>query len=175
VLFYRERELKPGLYTLEAIVHDVTSEKASARLVTIEEPQIDTAGLRVSDLVLVARAERVAKADQRSTSPFQAGDMLLYPNLGEPLRKSTTPELGFFFTAFPAKGMKLQATLQVVQNGAPLATLPLTLDEPDSSGRIQQVSRLPIGSLVAGTYDLRVVLSDGRQQVARSTMFRIVE
>ena len=175
VLFYRERELKPGLYTMEAIVHDVTSDKASARLVTIEEPPIDPAALRVSDLVLVSRAERVAKADQRPANPFQAGDMLLYPNLGEPLKKSTTPELGFFFTAYPPKGTKLQASLQVLQNGAQLAGLPLTLDEPDSSGRIQQVSRLPIGSLAAGTYDLRVVLSDGRQQIARSTNFRIVD
>jgi hypothetical protein len=175
VLFYRERKLTPGLYTMEAIVHDVISDKASARLVTIEEPHIDPAALRASDLVLVARAERVAKGDQRPGNPFQAGDMLLYPNLGEPLKKSTTPELGFFFTAYPASSTKLKATLEVLQNGAQLAALPLTLDEPDSSGRIQQVSRLPIGSLAAGTYDLRVVLSDGRQQIARSTTFRIVE
>jgi VWFA-related protein len=175
VLFYRERELKPGVYTMEAIVHDATSDKASARLVTIEESQVDPAALRASDLVLVSGAERVAKADQRAANPFQAGDMLLYPNLGEPLKKSTTPELGFFFTAYPPKGTKLQATLQVLQNGAQLATLPLTLDQPDASGRIQQVSRLPIGSLAAGTYDLRVVLSDGRRQIARSTTFRIVD
>jgi len=175
VLFYRERELKPGVYTMEAIVHDATSDKASARLVTIEESQIDPAALRASDLVLISRAERVAKADQRPSNPFQAGEMLLYPNLGEPLKKSTAPELGFFFTVYPPKGTKLQATLQVLQNGAQLATLPLTLDQPDASGRVQQVSRLPIGSLSAGTYDLRVVLSDGRQQVARSTTFRIVD
>jgi len=175
VLFYRERELTPGLYTMESIVHDVTSDKASARLVTIEEPPLDPGALRASDLVLISRAERVAKADQRAENPFQAGDMLLYPNLGEALKKSTTPELGFFFTAYPAKGTKLQATLQVLQNGAQLAALPLTLDQPDASGRVEQVSRLPIGSLAAGTYDLRVVLSDGRQQLARSTTFRIVE
>jgi VWFA-related protein len=175
VLFYRERELKPGVYTMEAIVHDATSDRASARLVTIEEPQVDPAALRASDLVLIARAERVPKADQRPGNPFQAGDMLLYPNLGEPLMKSTTPELGFFFTAYPAKGTKLQAALQVLQNGAQLAALSLALDQPDASGRIQQVSRLPIGSLAAGTYDLRVVISDGRQQIARSTTFRIVD
>ncbi len=94
VLFYRERELNPGVYTMEAIVHDVISDKASARLVTIEAPQNDSAALRASDLVLVARAERVAKSDARPASPLQAGDMLLYPNLGDPLKKSATPELG---------------------------------------------------------------------------------
>jgi VWFA-related protein len=175
VLFYRERELKPGVYTMEAIVHDATSDKASARFVTIEESQLDPAALRASDLVLISRAERIAKADQRPANPFQVGEMLLYPNLGEPLKKGTTPELGFFFIVYPPKGAKLQATLQVLQNGGQLATLPLTLDPPDTSGRIQQVSRLPIGSLAAGTYDLRVVLSDGKQQIARSTTVRIVD
>jgi VWFA-related protein len=175
VLFYRERELKPGLYTMEAIVHDALSDRASVRLATIEEPQVDPGALRASDLVLVASAERVAKPDQRFANPFLVGDMLLYPNLGDPLRKSATPELGFFFTAYPGKGSKPQATLELLQNGARLATLPLTLAEPDSSGRIQHVSRLPIGALAAGTYDLRVVLTDGRQQVSRSAMFRIVD
>lgn len=175
VLFYRERELKPGVYTMEAIVHDAISDKASVRLVTIDEAQADPTALRASDLVLISRAERIAKADQRPGNPFQVGEMLLYPNLGEPLKKSATPELGFFFTAYPAKGTKLQATLQVLQNGAPLAALSLALDQPDTSGRIQQVGRLPIGSLSAGTYDLRVVVSDGRQQIARSTTFRITD
>ena len=59
-----------------------------------------------------------------------------------------------------------------------LATLPLTLDQPDASGRVQQVSRLPIGSLAAGTYDLRVVLSDAigdlpeRQQFVLACRYR---
>jgi len=175
VLFYRERELKPGLYTMEAIVHDALSDRASVRIATVEEPQVDPATLRVSDLVLIASAERIAKADQRAGSPFLVGDMLLYPNLGDPLRKSATPELGFFFTAYPGKGSKPQATLELLQNGTGLASLPLTLGEPDSFGRIQQVSRLPIGTLAPGAYELRIVLSDGRQQISRSAMFRIVD
>jgi VWFA-related protein len=175
VLFYRERELKPGLYTMESIVHDAISDRASVRLTTIEEPRVDTAALRASDLVLVARAERMAKENQPSGNPFLVGDMLLYPNLGEPLRKSSTSEVGFFFTAYTASGSKPQATVELLQNGAKLAALPLTLGERDSSGRIQQVSRLPIGSLAAGTYDLRLVLNDGRQQIVRSTMLRIVD
>jgi VWFA-related protein len=175
ILFYRERELKPGLYTMEAIVHDVLNDKASVRIATIEEPPIEPAALRVSDLVLVGSAERVARPDKGRPSPFMVGDRLLYPNLGEPLKKSATQELGFFFTVYPQKGSKPQAALEVIQNGVRLASLPLPLDEPDSSGRIQQVSRLPIGSLPAGAYDLRIVLADGRQQIARSTTFRIVD
>jgi hypothetical protein len=175
VLFYRARELKAGLYTMEAIVHDALSDRASVRLVTVEEPRVDQNALRVSDLVLVASAERVATADRPAGNPFLVGDLLLYPNLGEPVRKSATPELGFFFTVYPEKGATPRATLELMQNGVRLAALPLALGEPDSSGRIQHVSRLPIGTLAAGTYDLRLLLVDGRQQISRSTMVRIVD
>ncbi len=175
VLFYRERELKPGLYTMEAIVHDAINDRASARLATVEEPQVDAAALRASDLILVGSAERVPKPEPGRASPFLVGDMLLYPNLGDPLKKSATQELGFFITAYPRKGSKLQAALELFQNGARLAALPLALGEPDSAGRIQQVGRLPIGSLAAGTYELRVVLADDRQQISRSTTFRLVD
>jgi hypothetical protein len=123
----------------------------------------------------VASAERVAEAERPSGNPFLVGDMLLYPNLGEPLRKSAAPEIGFFFTVYPAKGPKPQAALEVMQNGAVLARLPLPLAEPDTAGRIQQVSRLPVAALSAGTYDLRLVVTQGRQQLSRSTMLRIVD
>ena len=62
-----------------------------------------------------------------------------------------------------------------MHDGAKLAALPLTLADPDSSGRIQQVDRVPISSLAAGTYDLRVVLTQGGQQISRSAIVRIVD
>ncbi|HEX6463888.1 MAG TPA: hypothetical protein VFZ98_05525, partial [Vicinamibacterales bacterium] len=92
-----------------------------------------------------------------------------------PLRKAETKELGFFFTLYAGKEPKPQATLELMHNGAALATLPLTLADPDSSGRIQQVDRLPISTLVPGTYDLHVLISAGRQQIQRSAIFRIVD
>jgi VWFA-related protein len=175
VLFYRERRLQPGLYTMEAVVHDALTDRASVRLATVEAPRQDETGLRASDLIVVASAERVAKGPQQAGNPFFVGDMLLYPNLGEPLRKSATPDLGFFFTAYPGQGETPQATVELLQNGTRLAALPLTLGEPDASGRIQHVSRVPIAALAPGTYDLRVVLTDGRRQISRSALFRIVE
>lgn len=175
VLFYRERQLKPGLYTMEAVVHDVIADRASVRLATVEEPSVDPSVLRMSDLIIVASAQRVAKGSQPAGHPFLSGDMLLYPNLGEPVRKGTTQELGFFFTAYPGQGAKPQAALELLQNGARLATLPLTLADADSAGRIQEVGRLPLSSLAAGSYELRIVLTDGRRQISRSAAFKLVE
>jgi VWFA-related protein len=175
VLFYREPELEPGVYTMEAVVHDAFADKASVRFVTVEQARVEDDALRASTLVLVGSAERLAEADRPVENPFLVGDTLLYPNLGEPLRKSTTQELGFFFTLYPAKQSKPEAVIELVQNGSALARLPLQLGQPDGSGRIQQVSRLPIGALAAGTYDLRVIVSQGQHRVARSAVFRIVD
>ena len=175
VLFYREPELQPGIYSMEAIVHDALGERASVRFATVEQSKADDNTLRASNLVLVGSAERVAGTNQPLNNPFLVGDMLLYPNMGEPVRKSATPELGFFFAVYPGKGAKPQATLEVLQNGAALAKLPLPLGDADAAGRIQQVSRLPTAALAAGTYDLHLVITQEQQQLSRSTIVRIVE
>ena len=95
--------------------------------------------------------------------------------VGEPVRKSASPEIGFFLTVYPAKGAKAEARLELVHNGRALAALPLPLDQPDSAGRIQQVSRLPTASLTPATYELRVIITQGSQQIVRSTVIRLVE
>ena len=175
VLFYREREFEPGVYRMEAVVHDALGDRASVRFATVDQRAANDAGLRVSTLVLVGSGERVAEAERPAGNPFLVGDMLLYPNLGEPVRKGATPEIGFFVTIYPAKGSKPQAALELLRNGKALASLPLTLAEPDSTGRIQQVSRLPTAAVPAGTYDLRVVVTQGARQIVRSTVLRLVE
>ncbi len=46
VIFYREPELPPGVYTMESVVHDAPSGKSSVRFSTLEVPRSETAGLR---------------------------------------------------------------------------------------------------------------------------------
>jgi hypothetical protein len=41
--------------------------------------------------------------------------------------------------------------------------------------RVQHVGRLPIAALPAGTYELRIRVSDGRQELSRTAFFTIVE
>ena len=80
--------------------------------------------------------------------------MLLYPNLGEAIQKSTTAELPFYFTLY-GNVHDAKATVQLLRNGLAIAETPLQL--PASTGsRVQQVGRMPIGALPAGTYELRI-------------------
>lgn len=67
-----------------------------------------------------------------------------------------------------------QATLALLRGGAEVATLPLPLDKPDATGRIQQVGRLPLAPIPPGSYELRVTLEGGGEKVSRSVPFSIV-
>jgi hypothetical protein len=174
VLFYREPVLAPGVYTMESIVYDNPSKKASVRYSTVEVPRIDPKTLRISSLVLVDRGETVPP-DQRKDGPLFVKDVLIYPNLTGEVSKSAK-ELGFFFTVYPgATTSDSQAVLEVIQNGKPLAQLPLPLDAADRSGRIQQVGRLPLDAFAPGTYELRAIVKQGADQVYSSVMVRVTE
>ena len=173
VIFYREPELQPGVYTMETVVYDMPSGKSSVRLSTVEVPAENPRGLRVSSLVLVKRGEKVDAKDRRAENPLLVNDVVLYPNLGEPVSK-TSKELGFYFVVYPSQGgPAAESALQLLSNGTPVAQVPLTLAAPDSSGRIKQLGRLPLDQITAGSYELRVIVKQGATAISRSTLVSI--
>jgi len=174
ILFYREAELPPGVYRMESIVYDVTAERASGRASTIEVPVPDASRLRVSSVVIVDRTERADSA-RAPGSPFQYDDVLLYPNVGDPLSKRDAKELSFYFTAYPAEGREsCQASVALLRSGRPLAEAPpIALVGKSGERRLQHVGRIPIDTLPPGTYELRVTLADGRDSATRSAFFTL--
>jgi VWFA-related protein len=175
VIFYREPELQPGVYSMETVVYDAPSGKSSVRFSTVEVPKPEEGKLRMSSLVLVKRGETLPEKDRRAGNPLLVKDVVLYPNLGEPVSKSSK-EVGFYFAAYPAQsGPAPASVIQLLQDGKSVAQLPMPLPAADSSGRIQQVGRLPLEQLAPGTYELRAVVTQGTEQVFGSTMLRIVD
>ena len=175
VIFYREPELPPGVYTMETVVYDAPSGKSSVRLATVEVPKTDAGRLRMSSLVLINRGEKVPEKDRRADNPLLVKDVILYPNLGEAVSK-TSNEVGFYFAVYPAQGAPApESAIELLQDGKRVAQLPMPLAPPDASGRSQQVGRLPLGQLAPGTYELRAVVKQGNTQMSRSIMLRIAE
>jgi VWFA-related protein len=174
VLFYRETELPPGRYDIEAVAYDQPSDKASVTRSSIEIHEADEGKLRLSTVSIVERVEQL-QANQKSDSPFQVGEVMLYPNFGEPFKKSATKQVGFYFVVYPAKGAKAipQLTLQVIQGSKMPADLQLKLSPPDAQGRIPYASALPIESLNPGSYELRITVKDGQTSATRSQTFTI--
>jgi VWFA-related protein len=173
ILFYREPDLPAGVYTMETIVFDATARQGSARVATLTVPRVEPA-IGMSSLVLVSRVEDVKDAppaDAKVIPPLYVGHRLLYPNLGEPIRRSATGELPFYFTLY-GNVQPVQAYAQLLQNGQALAESPVQLP-PASGSRVQHVGRLPIGMLPAGTYELRIRVTDAHGEISRTAYFTL--
>ena len=175
VIFYREPVLPPGLYIMETVVRDAPSGKASVRFATVEVPQQSADELRASSLVLVKRAEKLPDGERRADNPLLFRDALLRPNLGEPVSRAEK-ELGFYFAVYPGSGRtRPESTIELLQNAKLISRMPLPLAGADAAGRIQQVGRLPLDQLTAGTYELRAVVTQGSRQVVRSAILRLAD
>jgi hypothetical protein len=172
ILFYREAELPPGVYTIESIAYDAIARQGSVRIATLTVPA-ERAWLPMSSLVLVSRAEEVSDAPPAApgAAPFYVGRTLLYPNAGEPIQKSATGGLAFYFALY-ARAAGLRASAELMQNGRVLAEAPVTLP-PAGDARVQHVGRLPIAALPAGTYELRIRVTDGTRTESRSAYFTL--
>jgi len=175
VVFYRESELPAGVYSMETVVHDVPSGKSSVRFSTIEVPRHDENSLRMSSLVIVRRGETVAENERRADNPLLVNGVALSPNLGDGISKASK-EVPFYFAVYPGNASRgPDVVIELLQNGKPVVQLPMPVPPADANGRIQQLGRLPIDQLAPGTYELRAIVRQGDQQIARSTMLRIVE
>ena len=177
ILFYREAELTPGRYVLEAVGYDAVSEKASVGTSRLEVLPSEPGRPRLSSVMVVGRAERVPAAEQQATNPLYYGETILYPSMGDPIHKSTSQALGFFFTVYgvdpavsPAK-----AVLEVFRGDAPAGRVGTDLPAPDDRGRIQYAGALPLEGFAPGAYRLRVTASTSSGSVARETPFTVAE
>ena len=174
VLFFRQPTLPPGSYTLEYVVHDALGQRAGTGTmpVIVQDPRAGQP--QVSSLLIVQRAERVPANQRDAGNPLYYGDVLLYPNLGEPISKRRTSTLSFAFNVIPAK-VPAHASLTLSQNDRALGQTALSLGAPDSQGRIWHVSQLPVGNLEPGEYELAVTVTAGDGTQTRRTRFQIIE
>jgi VWFA-related protein len=175
VLFYAEADLPPDRYTLETIAYDAPSGRASVRTGILEVSASGESKLRLSDVVLLKRAEPVSGGDENKTNPFRVGNMLVSPNLGEPISRSLK-QVPFFFTVYaPSSAAKPTLTIELSQGGRALAQMPGQLPESDPSGRSQFVAGLPIEKLPAGAYELKITVSGEGTTLVRARSFTLVD
>jgi hypothetical protein len=166
ILFYREPDLRPGIYTVESIVFDAAARRGSARVATLTVPP-STAALNMSSLVLVSRSEELTSGDGQP-SPLRVGRTLLYPNLGEPIVNAPDRELPFYFAVYGSIGPAVKVSVQLLRDGQVLADAPLQLAASDGSP-VQHVGRFPVGKLPPGTYQLRIKVGE----LSRSAYFTL--
>ena len=65
------------------------------------------------------------------------------------------------------------AHISLLRNGKSIADATRELPANGPEQRLQHVGNLPIGDLPAGLYELRVTVSDTRDQQTRSAFFKV--
>ena len=174
VLFYREANLPPGKYSVEAVTYDTATQKTNLKSGTVDVPAADKS-LRMSSIAVLRRVERLTDPNQQANNPFHYKQVLIYPNLGRPLSKTAGKQVAFFCTIYPAKDQPAAPTLSVKvrQGGNLLFDKPATLGPPDSTGRIQYAGALPLEAFPVGTYDLEITATDEHGSVSRTAQFTV--
>jgi VWFA-related protein len=176
ILFYREADLAPGRYTLEAVGYDAQSQKASVAKAPLEVRGADPARTRLSSVMLVGRAEKVPAGESAAGNPLFFGDTILYPNMGEPVSRAASSALGFYFTVYgvPAGG-RPKAVLEVFRDGQSAGQVGTDLPAADATGRVQYAGSLPMQAFPPGAYRLKVTASSGAGQDSREIAFTVGE
>jgi len=121
----------------------------------------------------VRRVETIAPADRDDQNPLYVGDLLLYPDVGVPVRRAADKELAFFFTAYGRPGTGTTGRLELLLQGRIVSSTPIAIDAFDRAGRVPQLQRIPIDGLPEGVYELRVSVSDRRGSDSKTAPFRI--
>ena len=175
LLFYRETQLPPGRYTFELVAYDATTNQASVRTGPLEIPGVDESKPRLSSVAVIKRGERLTAEEQKREQPFHFGELLIYPNLGEPVLKSASNQLAFFLTAWPARGSTapLQLSVEVMRDKRRLGHTQGQLPAADQQGQIKYASSFPLEKFEPGVYQLKVTVFDGKSSASRSTTFTV--
>ena len=175
LLFYRETQLPAGSYSVEVIAFDQSTKKTSVSISALALPTVDETKPRLSSVAILKRAERLTPEEQKKDHPFHFGELLVYPNLGEPISKSQAKQLAFFVTASPPKGStaNMELNFTVLQNNRAIGKSSTPLPTPDEQGQIKYASSFSLADFQPGVYELRVTVSDGKNSAISSTQFTL--
>lgn len=172
LLFYRETQLPAGSYTVELIAHDELAGKTSIQTSALNVAALDETKPRLSSVAVLKRAERLTSEEQKRDQPFHFGELLVYPDLGKAISKKAG-QLAFFLTVWPPKGSTANLTFVILQNGRGIGKSSAQLPAPDDQGRIKYASSFSLSDFQPGTYELQVIVSDGKNSATRSTNFTL--
>ena len=176
VLYYRETDLEPGHYTIQTVAYDALNNKAG-----VKEGNLNLAGpsdgsdenLRLSSVVMVSRAEKLAAGENNSPNPLQVGGVQVYPLMAE-IHKQGKKQLTFYFSIYQGKAAEKNVpkiTIELLRDGQSLGQIPGDAPAADANGRRQFIGALPLEPIPLGSYEMKITVSDGKSSVSTSGHF----
>ncbi len=159
--------LAPGRYTIETAVVDQEGNRASTKVLEIDNR--DQPGLQVSDIALVHIVQNMQRAPD-SGDPFEIPGKRASPFVSTALPAGADPFV--YFVVYPEQNSGAAPALaaQFLKNGQVLATQKSALPLPDESGAIPMTIRAVRDP---GDYEVRITVEQGRAAVERSLKYTI--
>jgi VWFA-related protein len=168
--------LAPGRYTLESVVQDVKSGKASTRRSLLSVPQARS-GVSMSSLSILRRIDPDPANSREIGDPLVMGNSRLVPNLGEPFRLAQGATISFYFVAYPemllSEGTSLR--LQFMQDGLVAKEASIDLPRPDAYGRIPYIATIPADQFKPGGYEVKAIVEQGKNSAEEHAFFTIAQ
>jgi VWFA-related protein len=157
----RDAWLRPGRYTLEAVAYESGSGHAGVVTADIEVAE-GARAINRPQVVIVRGALPVgsAPADFETGHPLRFGDVVLQPLAGEHLSSKPARPLVFQVAALSPGAAPPGGSVAVWRGDRRIMETAVKWGAPDSAGLLRQVAELPMGSLGAGRYELRLTLAD---------------
>ena len=164
--------LPPERYTVEVLVREPGTERATTRTLTFEAPPART-GLGMSSVTLLQPAGVVSVRDEPVDDPLFVDGAPLMPTLSLVLPVGAPGQVRFFVTLYPdPKGDEpVSLRLEVYREGAHVGGVPITLPAPDASGEIRYVGAMPTRTFRNAPYTLKLVARQGEAVVAEEASF----
>ena len=173
ILFFTAAALPREPLSVAIAAYDALGQKGTVHTEPLSAPTEKSGDLLVGDLILATRMQPRQSATQRSTvSGLPFGDVVLVPNLGDPVPAGSPLIVAFQAVADRTRG-GLSGSLDLTRNGAVVTSLPLRLPQPKDDGLVRFATRFPADRLDAGSYVLTLTVRQDNARVERAVALTI--
>lgn len=175
IKFTEDVTIPAGSYTLQAALTDNYGKVTGGLEMPLEVPASGP-GLKLSSVMLIDKADKVADPSQDPDNPLIYQGQKLTPNPGLPLIKTQGASLNLFWVAYPdtSSSDTVSTSLVFYSGGQPLAQTPAPAAQVDDKGRMQIAFLIPIETFPAGDYEVAVVAQQGQNTAEERVTFSIV-
>jgi VWFA-related protein len=159
--------LPPGHYTVETAVLDREGNKASASVLSLDNPE--HRGLGLSSVMLVQQVAPV-KGNVDAADPFEFAANRVVPSLNPALSKGAQPYAYFVVYPDKASAEKPKIGVQFLVDGKVLAEQTADLPAADATGAVPML----VGATVKpGNCELRITALQGKASAAQSVSYTV--
>jgi VWFA-related protein len=165
--------LPPGKYTLEVLIVDTASGKASAKQIPFEVSSGSSAP-SLSNMILVRKTDPVLASDLDTADPFRDGKTRIMPNLSGALAAGNS-NVSIFFAVHenPLSPKPAKLEIKILRDGQVLGDAPLPARQARPGEYYSYFGNFSLKPATDGTYQLEALLTQDGKSAESETSFTL--